>query len=101
MIADLKPYSAMKPSGVPWLGKVAVERPLRLKGIDTGRTYSPKKIEALVGAGFKPALDAPPVIRTIHKKGTRLRTLEEIRADILELEKETEGLLDEMIGRGL
>ena len=54
-----------------------------------------------VGAGFKPALDAPPVIRTIHKKGTRLRTLEEIRADILELEKETEGLLDEMIGRGL
>ena len=28
-----------------------------------------------------------------------LRTLEEIRADILALEKETEGLLDEIIGR--
>jgi len=25
MIATLKPYSAMKDSGVPWLGKVAVE----------------------------------------------------------------------------
>ena len=29
-----------------------------------------------------------------------LRSLEEIRADILALEKETEGLLDEIIGRG-
>ena len=30
-----------------------------------------------------------------------MRTLEEIRADILEVEKETEGLLAEIIGRGL
>lgn len=29
-----------------------------------------------------------------------LRSLEEIRADILALEKETEGLLDEIIGKG-
>ena len=29
-----------------------------------------------------------------------LRSLEEIRADILALEKETDGLLDEIIGRG-
>ncbi|MEI6309685.1 MAG: class I SAM-dependent DNA methyltransferase [bacterium] len=158
--------------------KVTVERPLRLTGIDPGRAYSPKEIKALVGAGLKPALDAPPVIRTIHKKGTAtdplhglfeatiagkfavveyepdpdlrdteqvplleeggieaflrrevlphapdawynpdsvkigyeisftryfykpqpLRTLEEIRADILALQKETEGLLDEIIG---
>lgn len=33
-------------------------------------------------------------------KPTPLRTLEEIRADILALEKETEGLLDEIIGGG-
>jgi len=79
--------------------KVTVERPLRLTGIDSGRAYSSKEIKALVGAGFKPALDAPPVIRTIHKKGTRLHTLEAIRAGILALEKETEGLLDEIIGR--
>ena len=30
-----------------------------------------------------------------------LRTLEEIRADILALERETEGLLDEILGTGL
>ena len=84
---------------MPWLGEVAVERLSRLKEIDTSRTYSAKEIMAFVGAVFKPALDAPPVIRTIHKKGTNLRTLEEIRADILALEKETEGLLDEIIGR--
>lgn len=29
-----------------------------------------------------------------------LRSLEEIRADILALEKETEGLLDEIVGKG-
>ncbi|MCX5975549.1 MAG: hypothetical protein NTV33_01635 [Coprothermobacterota bacterium] len=89
----------MKDSGVPWLGKVAIERPLRLKGIDTGRTYSAKEIMVFVGAGFKPALDAPPVIRAIHRKGAHRRTLEEIRANILALEKETEGMLDEIIGR--
>lgn len=33
-------------------------------------------------------------------KPQRLRTLEEIRADILALEKETEGLLAEIVGGG-
>jgi type I restriction enzyme M protein len=33
-------------------------------------------------------------------KPQAMRTLEEIRADILSLEKETDGLLDEIIGRG-
>jgi hypothetical protein len=33
-------------------------------------------------------------------KPRQLRTLEEIRADILALEKETEGLLGEILGRG-
>ncbi|MCX5971268.1 MAG: class I SAM-dependent DNA methyltransferase, partial [Coprothermobacterota bacterium] len=50
--------------------KVTVERPLRLKGINSGHAYTPKEIKALVGAGFKPTLDSPPVIRTIHKKST-------------------------------
>jgi hypothetical protein len=93
----------MKNYGVPWLGEApehwGIERLWRLKGIDTGRAYAPKEIKILVGAGFKPALDAPPVIRTIHKKGTHLRALEEIRAEILALKQETEGLLDEIIGR--
>jgi len=159
--------------------KVTVERPLRLKGIDPNRAYSPKKIKALKEAAER-ADDAPPVVRRIHKKGTAadplrglfaveiegkaavveyepdpdlrdteqvplledggievflrrevlphaanawyvpdsvktgyeisftryfykpepLRTLEAIRADILALEKETEGLLGEIIGAG-
>jgi type I restriction enzyme M protein len=157
--------------------KVTVERPLRLKGIDPERAYSPKEIKALKESAER-AEDAPPVVRKIHKRGavadpirglfsvaiggkpvvveyepdpelrdteqvplmedggivaflrrevlphapdawyvpdavkigyeisfTRyfykpkpLRTLEEIRADILALERETEGLLSEILG---
>jgi len=158
--------------------KVTVERPLRLKGIDPNRTYSPKEIKALKETAERTD-DAPPVINKIHKKGTEpnpliglfvttisgkpavveyepdpdlrdteqvplleedgieaflkrevlphaadtwydpesvktgyeisftryfykpqpMRSLEEIRADILALEKETEGLLDELLGK--
>ena len=49
--------------------KVTVERPLRLKGIDPERAYSPKEIKALKETAER-ADDAPPVIRKIHKKGT-------------------------------
>lgn len=157
--------------------KVAVERPLRIAGIDRGRAYSPREIKNLKANG-KVDESAPPVIRRIHKPGqianpihglfearvdgklhvveyepdaqlrdteqiplledggvdsficrevlpyapdawvddTRteigyeisfnryfykpqpLRTLEEIRRDIRALDKETEGLLDEIIG---
>jgi type I restriction enzyme M protein len=157
--------------------KVTVERPLRRKGIDPNRAYTPKEIKALKETAER-SDDAPAVIRKIHRKGaaadplhglfeisldgrpvvveyepdpdlrdteqvplleeggieaflrrevlpyandawyvpegvktgyeisfTRyfykpqpLRTLEEIRADILALEKETEGLLGEIIG---
>ncbi len=160
--------------------KVTVERPLRLKGIDPVRAYTPKEIKALRTEG-RVDESAPPVITKIHKPGkadpnpllglfpviigdkpcvveyepdselrdteqvplledggidsflrrevlphatdawydpasvktgyevsfTRhfykpqpLRTLEEIRADIVALEKETEGLVGEIIGRG-
>ncbi|MDQ3773327.1 MAG: type I restriction-modification system subunit M [Pseudomonadota bacterium] len=163
--------------------KVTVERPLRLKGIEPDRAYTPKEIKALKETA-KRAEDAPPVIKKIHKRGTGpdplrglfanpivgadprgrsvveyepdpelrdteqvplledggieaflrrevlphapdawyvpdsvktgyeisftryfykpqpLRTIEEIRADILAIEKETEGLLGEIIGGG-
>lgn len=49
--------------------KVAVERPLRLKGIDPERTYTPKEIKALRQTAER-AEDAPPVIKKIHKPGT-------------------------------
>ncbi len=159
---------------------MTVERPLRLKGIDATRAYTPKEIKALKETAERDE-SAPPVIRKIHKKGTApdplrglfattingkpavveyepdsdlrdteqvplleeggieafirrevlphapdawydpesvktgyeisftryfykpqpLRTLEEIRADILALEKETEGLLGELIDGGV
>ena len=160
--------------------KVTVERPLRLKGIDPERAYTPKEIKALRDSAERDE-SGPAVIKRIHKPGkaepdplhglfeatiggkrhvveyepdsdlrdteqiplleeggidaflrrevlpyapdvwfdpvgvkvgyeisfTRyfynpqpLRTLEEIRADILTLQKETEGLLDEIIGTG-
>jgi type I restriction enzyme M protein len=157
--------------------KVTVERPLRIAGTDPGRAYAAKELKALKDAGTRDE-QATPVIRKIHKKGTKadplrglfattidgkpavveyepdpdlrdteqiplvepggidaflerevlphapdawyspdsvkigyevsftrhfykpqpLRSLEEIRADILALEKETEGLLAEIIG---
>jgi type I restriction enzyme M protein len=157
--------------------KVTVERPLRLKGIDAERSYSPKEIKAMKADGLVDE-SAPPVIRKIHRRGTEpepmygrfevmlhgkprvveyepdtelrdseqvpltepggvgafitrevlpyapdawydpanlkigyeisftryfykpqpLRTLDEIRGDIVALEKETEGLLGEIIG---
>jgi len=159
--------------------KVIVERPLRLKGIDPNRAYSPKEVKALKESVGRDE-SAPPVIRKIHKRGTQpdplrglfevtfdgkgcvveyepdsefrdteqvplleeggveafirrevlphvpdawidelgtkigyeisfnryfykpqpLRTLEEIRADILALEKGTEGLLDDILESG-
>ena len=157
--------------------KVTVERPLRIEGIDPNRAYKPAEIKQLKEAGAR-SVDAPPVIRKIHKRGMKpdplrglfvavvngrpavveyepdtdlrdteqiplqevggieaflrrevlpyaadawyradsvkvgyeisftryfykpkpMRTLKEIRADILALEKETEGLLAEILG---
>ncbi len=160
--------------------KVTVERPLRLKGIDPNRAYSPKEIKALKETSERNE-KAPPVVTKIHKltktkadplrglfettingkscvveyepdselrdteqiplleeggieaflrrevlphatdawynpesiktgyeisftryfyKPQPLRTLEDIRADILAMERETEGLLGEIIGGG-
>ena len=41
----------------------------------------------------------PPVYQSRVYKPQPLRSLEEIRADILALEQETEGLLEEIIGK--
>jgi type I restriction enzyme M protein len=47
---------------------VVVERPLRTKGIDPERAYTPKEIKALKTEHGVHA-DSPPVIRKIHKGG--------------------------------
>lgn len=48
--------------------KVTVERPLRARGIDAIRAYSPREIKALKEEG-RIAEDGVPVIRRIHKPG--------------------------------
>jgi type I restriction enzyme M protein len=48
--------------------KVTVERPLRLKGIDPGRAYSPTEIRTLKETGERDET-APAVIKKIHKSG--------------------------------
>ena len=158
--------------------KVTVDRPLRLEGIDSNRKYKTKEIKEL-REKQEPSEDGIPVIKKIHKQGTKpdplhglfgvningkpavveyepdsslrdteqiplleeggieafirrevlpyapdawvvpdsikvgyeisftryffkpepLRSLDEIWADIVALEKETEGLLDEILGR--
>ena len=157
--------------------KVTVERPLRLQGVESERTYKAAEIKKLKETHERDET-APPVIKKIHKKGIKadslhglfettvsgkpvvveyepdsdlrdteqvplleeggieaflkrevlphaadawyvpdsvktgyevsftryfyqpkpLRTLEEIRADILALEKDTEGLLEDILG---
>lgn len=172
-------HSKIFPNAAFGYWKVTVERPLRLRGIDPNRAYTPKEIRALKENAERDE-SAPPVIRKVHKRGTEpdplrglfeatvdgkprvveyepdpdlrdteqipllepggieaflhrevlpyaadawydpesvkigyeinfnryfykprpLRPLDEIRADILALENETKGLLEEIIGGG-
>src|SRR5438132_8944434 len=60
--------SKIFPNQVFGYWKVTVERPLRLKGVDQERAYSPKEIKTLKETAER-ADDAPAIIRKIHKKG--------------------------------
>ena len=71
--------SKIFPNAAFGYSKVTVERPLRLKGIDAERAYTPKEIKALRESAERLPAEAsaqvgdesaPPVIRKIHKKGT-------------------------------
>jgi type I restriction enzyme M protein len=48
--------------------KVTVERPLRVRGIDPERVYSPKEIKALKADGVIEE-GAPAVLKKVHKRG--------------------------------
>ena len=48
--------------------KVTVERPLRLKGIDPARVYTPKELKALKESAERDE-SAPLVLKKIHKQG--------------------------------
>jgi len=101
------------------------ERPLHFAGIDPERAYTAAVLRKLKESQ-EHAEAAAPVSKKIDKADTTadplrvrfavtsggesavveyephsaLRTLEEIRADILALERETEGLVEEIVGRG-
>ena len=63
-------HSKIFPNAAFGYRKVTVERPLRLAGIDPERAYKPAEIKRLKETHAR-AADAPPVICTVHKKGTR------------------------------
>ena len=50
--------------------KVTVERPLRIDGTNSNRAYKPAEIKRLKESGTR-SETAPPVIRRIHKPGTK------------------------------
>ena len=86
MIADLEPYPAMKDTGVPWLGEVPEHCEVLPHATDAW--FDPASVKIGYEISFT---------RYFYKPQP-LRTLGEIRADILALEKETEGLLGEIVG---
>ena len=62
------PQSRIFPNAAFGYHKLTVERPLRLPGIDPDRAYKASELKQL-RASVKPAPDAPPVIRKIHRAG--------------------------------
>jgi hypothetical protein len=96
MLDALSPSPTYQDSGVPWLGEVPerweggseafIRRDVLLHAPDAW--YDPDSVRTGYEISFT---------RYIYKPQP-LRTLEEIRADILALKKETEGLLDGIIG---
>lgn len=86
MIDLVKPYPAYKDSSVPWPGAVPAHRGVLPYVADAW--FDPASVKIGYEISFT---------RYFYKPQP-LRSLEEIRADILALEKETEGLLGEIIG---
>ena len=96
MIADLKPYAEYKESGLPWLGQVPL---LEEGGIEAfvRREVLPYTPDAWIKPNTTKIGYEISFTRHFYKPQL-LRTMEEIRADILAIEQEGGGLLDEIIG---
>ncbi|GHD81922.1 type I restriction enzyme M protein [Salinibacterium amurskyense] len=76
--------------------KVAIERPLRLAGAETGRVYKAAEIRALKESSAR-ADDAPAIIKKVHKPGTTadplhglFETLVDGRVRVVEYERDTD-----------
>lgn len=89
MIDRLKPYPAYKDSGVPWLGQgLHLPSPQSGAARQEGNCYHPASVKVGYEINFN---------RYFYKPKA-LRSLEEIRADLLAVEKGAEGLLAEILG---
>lgn len=90
MIAGLKPYPQMKDSGVAWLEDGGIEAFIRREVLPHAPDawYLTDSVKVGYEISFTRYLYQP---KPLH-------TLEEIRADIVALERETDGLLAEIIG---
>ena len=88
-VASFQPNSDYKHAGIPWLGDSGIKNFFRREVLPyaSDAWYDPASVKIGYEISFT---------RYFYKPQP-LRTLEEIRADILALEKETEGLLDEII----
>ena len=62
--------------------KVTVERPLRIKGIESGRIYSGKELKELKETGERDE-NAPAVLKKIHKPGAQADPLHGLFTTIL------------------
>jgi type I restriction enzyme M protein len=98
VIAGMKPYPAYRDSGVPWLGEVRLQEDGGIKAV-LRREVLPHAADAwYIPASVKIGYELS--FTCYFHKPQPPRTLDEIRADILALERETEGLLDELLGNG-
>ena len=90
MIAGLKPYPRMKDSGVAWLAEGDTQAFIRREVLPHAPDawYLPDSVKVGYEISFTRYFYQPKP----------LRTLAEIRADILALERETDGLPAEIIG---
>jgi len=96
MIADLKPNAEYNESGLPWRGQVPG---LKAGGIEAfiRREVLPYTPDAWIKQDATKIGYEVSFTRHFYKPQP-LRTLEQISADILAIEKDAEGLLDEIIG---
>ncbi len=83
--------------------KVTVERPLRIEGIDTNRSYKAAEIRKLKASGDRSEM-APPVIKKIQKRGTKADPLHGLfatpvngKSAVVEYEPDTDLRDDEQI----
>lgn len=86
----LKPYPRMQDCGVEWLGERGIETFLRREALPHA-----DEAEYVPGSGNT---GSEVSFTRYFCKPQPLRTLVEIRADILAVERETEGLLAEIVG---